>query len=78
MRIQSRHSRRIVPTNRSANAFALRRLEGPSDDLDPFAPEDLVEGIGELVVAIVDQEPKRGTPVGIQPTSPASRSLALR
>src|SRR5438093_7376624 len=66
-RIQSRHSRRTVPTNRSANAFALRSLDRCSDDLDPRAAEDLVEGAVELRVAIVDQEAWRRGSVGERP-----------
>jgi len=29
------------------------------DHLDAFCPEDLVEGVAELGVAIVDKEPER-------------------
>jgi hypothetical protein len=42
----------------------LRRLEGRSDDLDPLAPEDLIERLAELAVAIVDQKTRRRGPVG--------------
>jgi len=36
----------------------LRRPDRCSDDLDPFAAEDLVEGGAELAVAVVNQEPR--------------------
>ena len=36
----------------------LRRADRCSDDPDPFAAEDLVEGAAELAVAVVDQEPR--------------------
>jgi hypothetical protein len=38
-----------------------------SDDLDPLAAEDLVEGAAELRVAIVDQEAWRRGSVGERP-----------
>jgi hypothetical protein len=37
----------------------VRRLDRGSDDFDAFGAEDLVEGMAEFRVAIVDQEPKR-------------------
>lgn len=37
------------------------------DDLESFASEHLVEGAGELGVAIVDQEARRGRFVGERP-----------
>ncbi len=37
----------------------VRRLDGRADHLDAFSPEDLVEGVAELCVAIVDEEPER-------------------
>jgi hypothetical protein len=37
---------------------------GCSDDPDRFGPEHLVEGGGELAVAVVDQEPDRRRPIG--------------
>ncbi len=37
----------------------LRCPERCADDLDAFAPEDLIESAAELAVAIVDQEPDR-------------------
>ena len=44
------------PGSAKALAFAL----GPGGDhFDAFAAEDLVEGVAELGVAIVDEEPKR-------------------
>jgi hypothetical protein len=45
----------------------LRSLDRCSDDLDPLAAEDLVEGPGELRVAIVDQEAWRRGSVGERP-----------
>src|SRR5438094_6544186 len=59
IRSQSRQSRRTVPTQRSANAFACGARKRRADDLDAFAPEDGVEGAAELAVTIVDQEPRR-------------------
>jgi hypothetical protein len=44
-----------------------RSLDRCSDDLDPRAAEDLVEGAAELRVAIVDQETWRGGSVGERP-----------
>jgi hypothetical protein len=37
----------------------VRSLYRRADHADAFAAEDLVEGVGELRVAIMDQEPKR-------------------
>src|SRR5262249_24759921 len=37
----------------------VRRLRWRADRLDVLAAEDLVEGVAELAVAIVDQEPER-------------------
>src|SRR5918994_6328732 len=37
----------------------VRRLDGCADYLDAFAPEDVVEGVAELRVAIVDENPER-------------------
>jgi len=37
----------------------VRRSDRGSDDFDAFGAEDLVEGMAEFRVAIVDQEPKR-------------------
>src|SRR6266545_2523050 len=36
----------------------LWRADRCSDDPDPFAAEDFVEGAAELAVAVVDQEPR--------------------
>jgi hypothetical protein len=49
----------------------LRSLDRCSDDLDPVAAEDLVEGAAELRVAIVDQEAWRRGAVGERPREPA-------
>jgi hypothetical protein len=43
-----------VPTQRSANAFAFRARNGVRMIFDSFASEDLVEGVAELAVSIVD------------------------
>jgi hypothetical protein len=45
----------------------LRSLDRCSDDLDPLAAEDLVEGAAELRVAIVDQEAWRRGSVSERP-----------
>jgi hypothetical protein len=45
----------------------LWSVERRSDDFDPLAAEDLVEGVGELRVAIVDQEAWRRGSVGERP-----------
>jgi hypothetical protein len=45
----------------------LRSVDRCSEDLDPLAAEDLVEGAGELRVAIVDQEAWRRGSVGERP-----------
>src|SRR5919106_2614357 len=37
----------------------VRRLDGRADQLDALAPEDLVEGVAELRVAVVDEKPER-------------------
>jgi hypothetical protein len=58
MRSQSRHSRRAVPTKRSAIAVRLRRPHRGLDNLDAFAREDSVEASGELGVAVADQVAK--------------------
>jgi hypothetical protein len=54
--IRSRHSRRTVPTNRSAIAFRLRRPDRRTDHLHPLGRKHLVEGAAELGVPIVDDE----------------------
>src|ERR671919_2676297 len=36
----------------------VRRLDGRADHLDALAPEDLVEGVAELRVAVVDEKPE--------------------
>src|SRR2546422_11086075 len=45
----------------------FRRLNRRADDLDPFATEDRIEVMGELAVAIADQEPQRGRAFGCRP-----------
>ena len=37
----------------------VRRLDRRADHSDAFGPEDVVEGVAELRVAIVDEEPER-------------------
>jgi hypothetical protein len=37
----------------------LRGLHRCSNDRDPLSSKDLIERVGELAVAVVDQEPKR-------------------
>jgi len=54
---RSRSSRRIVPTKRSAIAFA-RGARRCLEDLDVDGGEHGVEGGGELAVAVADQEPE--------------------
>jgi hypothetical protein len=55
---QSRQSRRIVSTQRSANAFAFGARNG-ADDLDALASKRFVEGAAELAVAVVESEADR-------------------
>jgi hypothetical protein len=38
----------------------VRRLDGRRDGLDAVGGEDVVEGAGELAVAVTNQEPRRG------------------
>src|ERR687898_2730145 len=37
----------------------VRRLDGRADHLDALAPEDVVEGVAELRVTVVDEKPER-------------------
>src|SRR6266568_8336031 len=37
----------------------VRRFEGRADHPDALSPEDLVEGVAELRVAVVDEKPER-------------------
>jgi hypothetical protein len=53
---RSRHSRRTLPTQRSAWAFAFGARTGGADHRNSFAREDLIAAAAELGVAIVDQE----------------------
>jgi hypothetical protein len=46
-------------TQRSACAFAFGRLDRCADHSHAFGPEDLIEGVAELRVAVVDEEPER-------------------
>jgi hypothetical protein len=56
MRVRSRSSRRMLPTNRSAIAFARGARTGSLDHLDACAGEDGVERGGEFGVAVADEE----------------------
>src|SRR3954463_840549 len=56
IRIESRHSRRSVCTQRSACAFARGARTGVRDDADAFAAEDLVEAERVLAVTVADQK----------------------
>ncbi|HEX3261490.1 MAG TPA: integrase core domain-containing protein, partial [Pseudonocardia sp.] len=69
----SRHSRRRVPMNRSAIAFARGAGGGP-DDADVGAGEDGVERGSELAVPVADQEPEL---VGLGHTVAASTVWAI-
>jgi hypothetical protein len=51
MSIWSRHSRRMVPTNRSASAFADRSADGSKTD----GGEHLIEAPGELGVPVTER-----------------------
>jgi hypothetical protein len=59
MSSRSRHSRRTLPTQRSAWAFAFGAWDGCTDHRDPFALEDLIAAAAELRLAIVDEETER-------------------
>src|SRR2546430_943902 len=65
--IQSRHSRRTVPTEGSAKAFAFGAFARREDDRDPLTSKDFIERVGKLAVAVVDQEPKRRRSLGKRP-----------
>src|ERR1035441_1345564 len=54
--IQSRHSRRIVPTNRSATAFAFGALTGVWSTRIPSALNTVSKRARELAVVVTDQE----------------------
>ena len=56
--IQSRHSERIVRTNRSATPFALRHPKWRANDLDTLALEHLVEALGEFLIPVSNQKTK--------------------
>src|SRR3954453_16719007 len=59
MSIRSVHSRRTVPTQRSANEFAGRLRRAP-DHVDAFGGEHRVEGSGEFRAPVGEQEPQAG------------------
>ena len=69
MSIRSVHSRRAVPTQRSAIAFARGCLRRRPDHPGTDGGEHRVERGGELAVPIAQQEP--------QPVEPQARLLAL-
>src|SRR5437870_10794280 len=52
-----------VGANRANPALGVgirvRRLDRRADHSDAFGPEDLIEGVAELRVAVVDEEPER-------------------
>jgi hypothetical protein len=56
---QSRHSRRRLPTQRSACAFARGARHRRPDHLDSLGAQDVVEGARELRVAVTHEEPER-------------------
>src|SRR5690348_4082523 len=62
MSIRSVHSRRTVPTHRSANEFARSARGGALSTSMPDAlgSEHRVEDGGELAVTVVEQEPQPG------------------
>src|SRR5207247_7371643 len=57
MRRRPRQSARTVRTQRSAKAFAFGVWTGVRITFDAHRAEDLVEGLAELRVAIVNEEP---------------------
>jgi hypothetical protein len=59
MSSRSRHSRRTLPTQRSAWTLRVPRLDGRADHRNSFASEDVIAATAELGVAIVDQEADR-------------------
>jgi hypothetical protein len=63
IRSQSGQSRRTVPTQRSANAFACGARNGGADDLDALVAKDLIERAREFTVA------------GLEPATGRSREL---
>jgi len=60
---EDQHPVEAIAPHRADEAFGdsvgLRGLHRCSDDRDALASKDLVERVGELAVAVVDQEPKR-------------------
>lgn len=65
MRVRSSSSRRSVPIQRSANAFADRCPDRCGEGLDVFGVEDLVEGVDELVAAVAHEGPCAGELVAV-------------
>jgi hypothetical protein len=59
MRIRSRQSTRRVRIQRSAWAFAFGALDRCAEHRYALATEDVVEGVAELCVPDVDEEPER-------------------
>ena len=55
--MRSRHSRRALPTQRSACAFARGAAIGALISPESLRTEDLVEGGREFAVAVADQDP---------------------
>src|SRR5690349_2675062 len=60
MRIRSVHSRRTVPTQRSANEFARGAFGGVLTTAMGGASEHRVEDSGEFHITVAEQEPKPG------------------
>ena len=56
MRIRSRQSARTVRHPAFGVGVRVWRLDGRADHLDALGAEDLVEGVAELLVAVVDEE----------------------
>src|SRR5918996_83603 len=56
MRIRSRQSARTVRHPAFGVGVRVWRLDGRADYLDALGAEDLVEGVAELLVAVVDEE----------------------
>src|SRR5918911_619183 len=59
-----RESRRTLPIQRSISAFAFGASAGVADDLDVVGRPEAVEGVRELRVAVVDQEPHLSSALG--------------
>lgn len=61
--MSSGHSRRTVPANRSANAFARGDPDRRLDHLRAVPSEGLIEYGGELAIPVADQEPEAARPI---------------